>query len=68
MKQIAFFTIVVSLVTLTAPHAIAQVVRGQLVDQSTGTPIGGGFVVLIDPSENELSRAPTDANGRFTIR
>lgn len=68
MRRTVFITLVLLLPHLTTPHLSAQVVRGQLVDENTGTPISGGFVVLIDQSENEVGRTPTDDNGRFSIR
>jgi hypothetical protein len=46
----------------------AQAVRGTLVDQANGFPIGGAFVVLLDPSGREVDRALTGAAGTFLLK
>ncbi|MCZ6916050.1 MAG: carboxypeptidase regulatory-like domain-containing protein [Gemmatimonadetes bacterium] len=45
----------------------AQVVRGQVVDSITRSPVGTGFVVLIDGDGKELARALTAFDGRFSF-
>ena len=51
---------------LLASGAVAQTVRGQVVD-SAGTPVGAGFVVLVDADAREVLRTLTTRNGRFAI-
>jgi hypothetical protein len=43
-------------------------VRGQVADSVTAAPVGTGFVVLLGPDGEEIDRALTDRNGRFTFR
>ncbi|UCD23276.1 MAG: carboxypeptidase regulatory-like domain-containing protein [Gemmatimonadota bacterium] len=45
-----------------------QVIQGQLLDESTGSPIDRAFVVLQDVVGTEIERAFTDREGRFRIR
>jgi len=55
------------LLALAAPlHG--QAVRGQLVDQGNGFPIGGAFVVLLDPAGQEAARVLTGPDGTFLLR
>ena len=61
----ACFLAVISL--LLANSALAQL-RGQVVDNISGTPVGGGFVVLIGPDGEELARTLTTRDGRFSFR
>ena len=46
----------------------AQVVRGIVVDSSTGAPVNGVVVVLIDASTSQHGGAFTDPQGRFELR
>ncbi len=46
----------------------AQVVRGEIVDDLNGRPVGGVLVVLLDRAGREHGRAVTDARGRFSLR
>jgi hypothetical protein len=46
----------------------AQVVTGRIVDATSGMPVGIGFVVLLDDGGNEVSRALSARDGRFTLR
>ncbi len=46
----------------------AQAVRGQLVDRANGFPIGGAFVVLLDPAGGEAARVLTGPDGTFLLR
>ncbi len=45
-----------------------QIVQGQVVDSLSGTPVGRGFVVLIDANRNEVVRTLSSAVGAFSIR
>ena len=47
--------------------AHAQIVRGQVVDSLAGTPVGQGFVVLLDGSGTEVARTLTNASGEFSL-
>src|SRR5215212_363566 len=54
---------------LAAPIALAaQVVRGTLVDEAGGSPIGGALVALVDQRGTTLARSLTDDAGRFALR
>ncbi len=46
----------------------AQLVTGQVVDSNTGTPVGAGFVVLLDASGREIARTLSSRDGHFTLR
>lgn len=46
---------------------ISQVVRGQVTNRTSGLPVGGGFVVLLDSTGVETARALSDAQGRFVL-
>ena len=48
--------------------AHAQLVRGQVVDSLVGTPVGQGFVVLLDATGAEVARTLTGADGKFELR
>ncbi|KPJ94624.1 MAG: hypothetical protein AMS18_03345 [Gemmatimonas sp. SG8_17] len=45
-----------------------QVVMGQVVDSTSGVPVGTGFVVLVDEAGAEVTRALSSGAGRFTLR
>jgi len=45
----------------------AQMVRGQVVDSLAGTPVGRGFVVLLDGTGAEVARTLTGADGEFSL-
>ncbi len=52
----------------TAPLAAhAQLVRGQVVDSLVGTPVGRGFVVLLDGTGAEVARTLSGADGKFSL-
>lgn len=53
---------------LAARPLAAQVVRGQVVDSVTGTPVASGFVVLLDEAGREVGRTLSSRQGRFTLR
>ena len=52
---------------LLSNSALAQL-RGQVVDSVMGVPVGGGFVILLGPDGEELVRALTTRDGRFSFR
>ncbi len=54
--------------TGSVPSALkAQVIRGQIVDSMSGTPVGRGFAVLLDTHGNEVARSLSDRDGRFSL-
>jgi len=56
---------------LTAESALCQTVRGTLLDQGTGQPIGGAFIVLLDEQGERPGRdigTLTGDDGRFQLR
>ncbi len=58
---------------LLAAHATptrlsGQVVTGQVIDSTSGMPVGTGFVVLIDTTGNEIDRALSTSDGRFMLQ
>ncbi|HEX6939451.1 MAG TPA: carboxypeptidase-like regulatory domain-containing protein [Longimicrobiales bacterium] len=52
---------------LAAAPAAAQVVRGTVVEATTGTPIGQAEVVLVDDGGKERRRVITDTHGLFLL-
>src|SRR5262245_20297306 len=48
--------------------AHAQVVRGQVIETTSGTSVGGGFVVLVGMDGKEVARTLADQRGAFVIR
>jgi hypothetical protein len=63
MLRVAF-TLLVLLPTGALPlHA--QLVRGEVVEEESGTPIAGAMVVLLDAGGSVAARALTDDFGRF---
>jgi len=51
--------------TLSLP---AQTVRGRVVDSLSGTPVGRGFVVLLDQTGHAVARTLTSGTAEFLIR
>ena len=47
--------------------AMGQVVRGQVVDSVTGTPLVGGVVMLLDRNGDEAGSTLTNEEGRFFL-
>ncbi|MFQ5704014.1 MAG: carboxypeptidase regulatory-like domain-containing protein [Gemmatimonadales bacterium] len=45
----------------------AQTVKGTLIHRSTGAPVAGAYVVLLDRDSVEVTRALTNPLGMFTI-
>lgn len=52
----------------TAPPATAQVVRGRVLEEGSGTPLAGAMIVLTDAGGDQAGRILTDDLGRFTLR
>ncbi len=50
-----------------APVVSAQTLRGQVIDSVLQAPVGAGFVVLVGPDGQEVTRTLTTRDGRFTI-
>lgn len=46
----------------------AQMVRGRVVDSLSGTPVGPGFVVLLDQAGNAVARALSTSTATFSVR
>ncbi len=69
MKMILTRSVLVACTVLSAaPLAThAQIVRGQVVDSLAGTPVGRGFVVLLDGTGTEVARTLTGADGEFSL-
>ncbi len=61
-------TISLALVLLLAGSpAPAQVLRGTVVDSTSGQPVDGAAVVVLDTTAQEIARALTRDDGRFTF-
>jgi hypothetical protein len=56
------------LLLLLAGPAAGQHVVGTVVDGSTGEPIAGAFVVLLDSADSRVAYVLTDHTGRFILR
>ena len=63
MLRVAFTLLV--LLPLGALPLAAQLVRGEVVEEESGTPIAGAMVVLLDAGGSVATRALTDDFGRF---
>lgn len=48
--------------------ACAQVIRGEIREAGTGTPLGGAMVELRDGSGRSLSRVLSSPSGRYSLR
>jgi hypothetical protein len=59
--------LLLSVVLVDTSHLAAQTVHGRLIDQTTSQFIHHAFVVLLDSSGVEVSRAITDHGGVFEI-
>jgi len=55
------------LLVVATPPLASQVVVGQVVEATTGVPVGEGFVVLLDEQGREVARALSGADGRFVL-
>lgn len=64
----AFYALTLAGVLLGPPAgAMGQVVRGQVVDSVTGTPVVGGVVMLLAQNGDEVSSTLTNEEGRFLL-
>ena len=59
--------VVLSSATLQVSLAWAQIVTGQVVDSISGTPVGTGFVVLLDEENREVARSLSEGDGLFRL-
>ncbi|UCG87787.1 MAG: carboxypeptidase regulatory-like domain-containing protein [Gemmatimonadota bacterium] len=57
-----------ALIAGATPGMSAQVLRGQVIDSTTGVQVGTGFIVLIDHAGEEVTRALSSPDGWFTLR
>ncbi|HUG40828.1 MAG TPA: TonB-dependent receptor [Longimicrobiales bacterium] len=57
-----------ALALLTVAPATAQAVRGEVVEEATGRPLWGAFVVLVDDAGVRHEGVLTDSTGGFAIR
>ena len=63
---VSLATVVV--LALAGPRAVAaQTVNGSLLDDATGDPVPGAYIVLLNSDSVAVSRELTDALGRFTM-
>jgi hypothetical protein len=62
-------SVLVALVLLVveAPASSAQTVQGNLVEDSTKTPVAGALVRLLDEQARERARTTTDERGAFRL-
>ncbi len=63
----AVATLLVALTAVAAAPALAQTVRGTVLDTLSGAPVGRGFVVLFDSTGREVARTLSRSDGRFAI-
>ncbi len=63
----SFFSVLLVLASFIPASSYAQTIRGKLIDETTGSPIAGAFVVLLGDSAVERGRTATDRNGQFTL-
>ena len=68
MRRIATRAALLAAAVLLPTALSAQIVRGTLVDEATGTPIGGALVALVDASGATVARSLSDETGRFALR
>lgn len=59
---------VLCLVVCGTTNAFAQIVRGTIVDKSTGEPVPGVFVVLLDSAGRARGATLSDQKGFYAIR
>ena len=60
--------LVLLLAVFAIGDATAQWVRGQVVDSLAATPVGRGFVVLVNSNGEEVARTLTGVDGVFELR
>lgn len=56
-----------ALLALAAPHAAAQAVRGELVEEGSSRPVPAAFVLLLDEAGRPSAAQLTDGAGRFHL-
>ena len=61
-------TLILLLMLLSASRGAAQPVVGVVVEEATGAPLPGAMVMLFDSTGRRVSRALTNAAGRFLVR
>jgi hypothetical protein len=54
-------------VAVSASPLSSQIVTGQVVDSISGTPVGIGFVVLLDNQDREVARTLSESDGLFRL-
>ena len=52
----------------TASTSAAQIVRGRVLEEGSGTPLAGAMIVLMDGTGTQTGRILTDDLGRFVLR
>ena len=61
-------TLVVTLLMCAAHELASQVVRGTVLDATSGMPVGTGFLILLDADSAEVARALWSQDGRYSLR
>ena len=56
------------LACVTASHTAAQIVRGRVLEEGSGTPLAGAMIVLSDAAGTQAGRVLTDDLGSFVLR
>jgi hypothetical protein len=60
--------IAVAIAVVPARPAVAQTLRGQVVEEGTGTAIAGALVLLVSPDGDEAASAVSGGTGAYVIR
>ena len=60
--------IAVAIAVVPARPAVAQTLRGQVVEEGTGTVIAGALVLLVSPDGDEAASAVSGGTGAYVIR
>jgi len=69
MNRTRVLLALVLLATALLPfEAVAQLIRGQFVEEETGAPVVGGFIALFDSEGTQVAGALTQPTGRFLLR
>ena len=68
MRLNSGFLVTSLMAAVTVQPLSAQVIRGQVVDSTSGSPVSTGFVILQSAEGTELRRTLTTRDGRFTIQ
>jgi hypothetical protein len=59
--------LLISMATLVATSASAQVVRGVVLEEGLGIPVDGAMVILFDGAGQPVARVLTDRMGRYVV-